>query len=62
MRLVTVISVSLCLCVQTLSAQLLPKADDTFWRDSIEISGQALDHPPLFSLLTVQDQRQPREL
>ena len=35
MRLVTVISVSLCLCVQTISAQLLPKADDTFWRDSI---------------------------
>ena len=35
MKLVTVISVSLCLCLQTLSAQLLPKADDTFWRDSI---------------------------
>ncbi len=35
MRLVTVISVSLCLCLQTISAQLLPKADDTSPHDSI---------------------------
>ena len=30
-----IVTVSLCCCVQSISAQLLPKADDSFWRDSV---------------------------
>ena len=30
-----IVTVSLCCCVQSMSAQLLPKADDSFWRDSV---------------------------
>ena len=37
MKLGLIISVSVCLCVQTISAQLLPKADNSFWRDSIPV-------------------------
>ena len=37
MKLGLIISVSVCLCVQTISAQLLPKADHSFWRDSIPV-------------------------
>ena len=37
MKLGIIISVSVCLCVQTISAQLLPKADNSFWRDSIPV-------------------------
>ena len=37
MKLGLIISVSLCLCVQTISAQLLPKANHSFWRDSIPV-------------------------
>ena len=37
MKLRLIISVSLYLCVQTISAQLLPKADHSFWRDSIPV-------------------------
>ena len=37
MKLGLIIFVSLCLCVQTISAQLLPKADNSFWRDSIPV-------------------------
>ena len=76
MKLGFIISVSVCLCVQTISAQLLPKADHSFWRDSIPVEmrqsyieygeqavpRQAVDCSPLFSLLTVQDQWQPCEL
>ena len=30
-----IVTVSLCCCVQSMSAQLLPKADDSFWLDSV---------------------------
>ncbi len=30
-----IVTVSLCCCVQSISAQLLPKADDSFWLDSV---------------------------